>query len=159
MKLIVLTGLPIKEKEMLTHDLADHYTAQGKQVAVLDNANTAPALTDLAIQPNIIPMRGGCACCSVAGKLYQSANTIATDTDIAIMPANNQTHVDSLAAVLDNLIAGSSTPIQVITLGLVDDRTTCCFPYVAETLTDYADAVLSAPFSLQAALDAIASHA
>ncbi|MEL6152096.1 MAG: hypothetical protein AAFR56_20870, partial [Chloroflexota bacterium] len=77
------------------------------------------------------------------------------DIDVAIMPANNQTHVDNLAAVLDNLVEGSTTPIAVTMVALVDDRTTCCFPYVAETLESYADITLHAPFSADAVISAV----
>lgn len=154
MKLIVLTGLPTKEKELLTRELSTFYIADGKRVALLDNANIAANLADINIE-TVISMRGGCACCSVAGKLFQSVEQIGGEIDVAIMPADNQTHVANLAGVLDNLVAGSSKAIEVKILALVDERTTCCFPYMAETLESYADATLHAPFSLEATLSAL----
>ena len=152
MKLIVLTGLPTKEKELLTHDLAQFYVAAGLRVAVLDNANVAAGLADVDGIQTIVSMRGGCACCSVAGKLFETAAKIGADTDVAIMAADNQTHVGNLAGVLDNLVAGSSIPVEVIKVALVDERTTCCFPYMAETLESYADVTLHAPFSVESVL-------
>ena len=157
MKLIVLTGLPTKEKELLTRDLATHYMAEGQRVAVLDNANVSAGLSDVDGIQTIVSMRGGCACCSVAGKLFKTVASIGVDTDIAIMPADNQTHIGNLAGVLDNLVNGSSTPIEVVTVALVDDRTTCCFPYMAETLTDYANVTLQTPFSAQDIIDRVGS--
>lgn len=155
MHLIVLTGLPTKEKGWLARDLARHYTANGQRVAVLDNANIADELAVLTERIELVPMRGGCACCAVAGKLYQSVAALGDSVDTAIMAANNQTHIGSLAAVLDNLIAGNRTPITVTTVALVDDRTTCCFPYVAETLEATADVTLLAPFDVNVLLAAL----
>ncbi|MEL6268404.1 MAG: hypothetical protein AAFU54_27115 [Chloroflexota bacterium] len=155
MKLIVLTGLPTKEKAWLTRDLAAHYSAQGQRVAVMDNANIMNDLGELETVDHTVLMRGGCACCSVADKLFRSTTELSGDIDVAIMPANNQTHVDNLVAVLDNLVSGSPTPIEVTMVALVDDRTTCCFPYVAETLESYADITLHAPFSPDAVISAV----
>ena len=155
MKLIVLTGLPAKEKAWLTRDLAAHYSARGQRVAVLDNANVMAELDDTDTVTHTVPLRGGCACCSVADKLFRSTTELANDIDVAIMPASSQTHVDNLAAVLDNLVSGSRTPIAVTTVALVDNRTTCCFPYVAETLESYADVTLHAPFSADAIISVV----
>lgn len=147
MKLIVLTGLPTKEKGWLTRDLAAHHHAQGQRVAVLDNANIAAELGDMRDHVHLVTMRGGCACCSVAGALFKSVTELAGSVDVAVMAANNQTHVENLIAVLDNLVAGSATPLTVQTVALVDERTTCCFPYMAETLTAHTNITLHAPFS------------
>lgn len=148
MQLIVLTGLPEKEKGWLTRDLADHFVCNGKRVAVLDNANISSELGALAEQIQIVTMRGGCACCAVADKLYRTAAQLSDTVDVAIMAANNQTHVGNLGVVLDNMVEGNRTPIDVRTVALVDDRTTCCFPYMAETLEENADVTLTAPFSV-----------
>jgi hypothetical protein len=153
MHLIVLTGLPTKEKELLTHDLAAHYLGAGQRVAVLDNAGVAGGLADLEIQ--IVNLRGGCACCAVAGKLYGCADDVAASSDVAIMAADNQTHVDNLTAVLDNLVDGSRADITVTTVALVDDRTQCCFPYMAETLEMSTDITVHAPFSAAVILAAL----
>jgi len=143
--MIVLTGLPTKEKELLTRDLAAHYLADGQRVAVLDNAGIADAVTDLDVQ--LVNMRGGCACCAVAGKLYACADDVAVSSDVAIMAADAQTHIDNLTAVLDNMVSGSRADITVTTVALVDDRTQCCFPYMAETLEMSTDLTIYAPFS------------
>ncbi len=155
MQLIVLTGLPTKEKGWLARDLAEHYLAGGKRVAILDNENIAEDLGNMTDRVELVTMRGGCACCAVAGKLYSSAAKLSASTDVAIMAANHQTHIDNLGAVLDNLVAGNSTPISVKTVALVDERTTCCFPYVAERLEDNADVMLSAPFTAEALIAAL----
>lgn len=147
MKLIVLTGLNDTTKSLLTADLARHFTSAGQRVVVMDNANVAPDLDGISAQ--VVPMRGGCACCAVAGKLYRTAADIGPDVDVAILPTNSQTHVDNLATVLDNLVAGSHFPVTVTTVALVDERTLCCFPYVGETMRDYADLTLGEPFALE----------
>lgn len=154
MRLIVLTGLPVLEKALLTQDLARYYLAQGQRVAVLDNANLSEQFAALE-QVTLVTMRGGCACCSVAGKLFQSVAQLGDKIDVAIMAANNQTHVDSLSAVLESLVSGNPTPITVQRVALVDERTECCFPYVAQTLEENTDITLSAPFSLSVALAAL----
>ncbi len=154
MHLIVLTGLPTKAKELLTRDLATHYLDAGQRVAVLDNAGVAAGLTNLDI--NLVNMRGGCACCAVAGKLYGCADDVAATSDVAIMAADSQTHIDNLATVLDNLVDGAKADITVTTVALVDDRTQCCFPYMAETLEMATDLTLHAPFSAAELLSALA---
>jgi hypothetical protein len=153
--MIVLTGLPTKEKELLTHDLAAHYLDAGQRVAVLDNAGVADGLTDLNV--NLVKMRGGCACCAVAGKLYGCADEVAANSDVAIMAADSQTHIDNLAAVLDNMAEGSHADITVTTVALVDNRTQCCFPYMAETLERSTDMTVYAPFSAAEIITALAS--
>jgi hypothetical protein len=145
MQMIVLTGLPTKAKELLTRDLAAHFIQAGQRVAVLDNAGVGEGLTGLDVQ--VLSMRGGCACCSVAGKLYACAESLPQQADIAIMAADSQTHVSNLVEVLDNFAAGSSADIEVHIAALVDDRTSCCFPYLAETLETAANVTLQAPFS------------
>ena len=113
----------------------------------MDNANIADDLGEVRDHVELVTMRGGCACCSVAGALFKSMNDLAGRVDIAVMAANNQTHVENLIAVLDNLMDGSDAPLTVQTVALVDERTTCCFPYVAEMLTAHTDITLHAPFS------------
>ncbi|MEO0562064.1 MAG: hypothetical protein AAF125_08120 [Chloroflexota bacterium] len=153
MKLIVLTGLAVKAKALLTHDLASHFLSEGQRVAILDNANVREDVADLDVE--LVNMRGGCACCAVAGKLYGCADDLIQTADVAIMAADSQTHVDNLMVVLDNLMDGAKGPIAVLTVALVDERTTCCFPYVAETLEASVDLTLHAPFTI----DAIISEA
>lgn len=153
MKLIVLTGLSTKAKELMTRDLAEHFLAQGQRVAVLDNANVREGVCDLDIE--LVNLRGGCACCSVAGKLYGCADELSKTADVAIMPTDSQTHVDNLMTVLDNLVDGSSTEIDITTVALLDERTECCFPYVAQTLQQAVDVTLTAPFSVGALLQQV----
>ncbi len=136
MKLIVLTGLPIIEKAGLAATLASHYHAP-----VLDNANlTLPEAVD------VTPIRGGCVCCAVAGTLYSSVPKL--DGEFAILTASPQAVPDALDRVLASLVEGSSRPVDVTTVALVDERTDECFPYVAERLTDFADLTLGPPWDV-----------
>jgi hypothetical protein len=151
MNLIALTGLPNLEKATLTFDLVAHFQAQGQRVTVLDNANVTHWNKGIAVET--VAMRGGCACCSVAGKLYKTVEEIGADTDVVIFPADSQTHIDNLTQVLDNLIDGSRHNITVQTVALIDNRTQCCFPYVEERLVDNADVTLYAPFTSEKAIN------
>jgi hypothetical protein len=153
MKMIVLTGLPTMEKALLTRDLATHYLSTGERVTVLDNANVHGELSDVAAE--VVKLRGGCACCSVAGKLYATAEDLGATADVVIMAADSQTHVGNLIVVLEEFARGISVPVDLTIAALVDERTTCCFPYVAETLEDAADVTLQAPFDVDLLLNAL----
>ena len=137
MKLIALVGLPTKEKGWLARDLAAHYLGAGRSVAVLDNAGI---MGDVADATSVTTVRGSIG----AGDLRLAGNT-----EVLILAADSQTHIGDLTATLDEFADESSYPVELQIVALVDERTTCCFPYVAELLTDYADITLHAPFSAQ----------
>ena len=139
MRLIVLTGLVITEKQQLAVDLARHYQDQGEQAVVLDNGVGITSADDVAIHPlksDLDPL---------ADKIAQLA------ADVVILAAHPGTSPQDLFATLDTLSV-QQPDLQVRTLALIDTRTCDCFPHLREELEMHADVILNVPFSLDDAL-------
>ncbi len=146
MKLIVLTGTAVAAKTRLTTELATALMADGYSLAVLDN-NDRPLRLDT---PATIRLPPGCACCSVAGPLLRAMRSMTTD--MVLLPVSAQANPETLDLLLSRLPGSDWT---VVTLAIVDEPTRQRLPYLAASLSHYADAVLDPACCVVEALQAV----
>ena len=132
MKLIAITGLDHAEKRAAVHALAKALTMQGERVQVIDNADQA-----LRLDYPTWRLPGGCACCTLAYGLIELVNRL--DCDTALIPVSGSAAPDALALMLNSLRAPDRT---LITLALVSDMLWERHPYLAASLSTYADHTL-----------------
>ncbi len=140
MRLIVLTGLVAVEKLHLAAELADHYTATGDTVTIIDNVSR---LTFEAVQSatvDVVRLEG-----DLSGQLLSMLRE--TRSSLVVLTVSETTPPDKLFLLLDDMQT-HRPDLDVQTLALVDTRTCDCFPVVRETLEDYADATFHLPVTL-----------
>lgn len=146
MKLIVLTGTAVAAKARLTTELAAALLADGYSLTVLDNNDRPLRLDTLAT----IRLPPGCACCSVAGPLLRAMRSVTTD--MVLLPVSAQANPETLDLLLRRL---PGTDWTVVTLAIVDEPTRQRLPYLAASLSHYADAVLDPTVDIAEALQAV----
>ncbi|RMG85499.1 MAG: hypothetical protein D6712_09320 [Chloroflexi bacterium] len=138
MHVIVLMGLVSIEKGDLAIALAEHYTAQGKRVVVVDN------LRRVGIDPEQL---SAATYHAVRGELAAALPTLPA-ADVMIIATAEDAEPEALYIALQDW--GAQQPhISLETVALIDLRTCDCFPHMRALLEQLADTTLYAPFHLQ----------
>lgn len=146
--LLVLVGLTVGAKATLATTLTHALHAAGRTVTLLDNSDRP---LRLAFPTMRLP--AGCACCTLAGRLFPAVARITTDTALLVVSAQAQPEL--LARVLDSLRGPTCT---ITTIALLDQHTRARFPHLAEQYLMMADVVLSEPFDPDPLLRQVQPH-
>jgi hypothetical protein len=146
MRLIAITGMRHDAKLRLAHLLIERLIAQTSSLIVLDNGDEPLRLDALTSRR----LAGGCVCCSLAEAVIPLVWRMQTDYGLLLVSSAADSH--TLALILDSL---QGTPIEIITVALIDDSIRSRFPYTPQKLAFYATYAFYKPFDFVELADAI----
>jgi hypothetical protein len=134
MKLIVLTGLVSIEKIQLAGELAQAFP----HARVIDNVARLAMNSEALAQPiERIP----------GDILPELPALLAEVHETTILAVSEETHPHRLAEELEK-VAALQPELEIITIALIDLRTSDCFPHLREAFEQAADLSLRLPYNL-----------